>query len=507
MMILGWSQKSSHSSTTLTLTSTKSTQILKLKDSFHRLYQPSRLSTTDLAWKEKWNEMKQKGLDQCETIEGLKQVVSPTATKCFFATLAHQLFTEIPYLTSQFQFEEYNDDVVLMITNEPEPWQTVTGKTPHATSSKFHTPATSEPSSSNNPYHILNENADDDNDDSATPSQILSHKFDKSTDSPNKTDSDNSTTSHLQPPSVPSSVDFQDAFTLTKAQYEKIVELIHLGKQDDISVSDYEKYISMNITKAKTDFEAEVEEMTTKTSKNLSHHKNILQQELDKRVTKLQQSTKEVERKVDKVKLDIKKEEENCITYIAATGNATIASIKEQVQIAKSAESKLQDISKFSAEITSSVAVTSEKINSTITTGYQSFYRDVRDTIDDNKEEFSEWASRRVQKIYNREDSLIELIREQKETIHNQNSSLPTSQQELQHWKKQVLSNLVHLQLHRQPSSKRNVMIHQAHHLYHLSLHPSPLLHHQVSYYQNYFHLQHSINQKKLKQNLNMEIK
>ena len=75
-------------------------------------------------------------------------------------------------------------------------------------------------------------------------------------------------------------------------RYNAIIALIKEGRQDEVSLTDFEKYIHMNFNKAREEFEIEIKIQQTEATKSISHHKNNLKLELEKKVKKFENSAK-----------------------------------------------------------------------------------------------------------------------------------------------------------------------------------------------------------------------
>ena len=359
------------------------------------------------AWLKTWIAYTEKGITQCNTKDELAQIILPQATDYYFSTIIEKLQSALPALSSRFQIEPYNDELIIMKYRQKEQWEEITQTTPHATAHIFSTPATSQPSITANPFSVLaieNEDiVDEPNEENV--SQQLSHQF--------------SASSNLTPETNKSNVTSEEG-TLTIERYNEIIDLIKEGKQDEVSLSDFEKYIHMNFSKAKEEFEAEIKIQQTEATKSISHHKNSIKQELDKKVKKFESSAREVQQKVDKLEKAMKTEEARCITSIASVGNETILKISGSTNKALQVQKELHDTTKYATQITSAAQTTKKSIDDSITIGYNSFFTDVQETVTDCKDELTDWIERRLNKIYARETDLVDLITDQKNTIRNQ---------------------------------------------------------------------------------------
>ena len=116
----------------------------------------------------------------------------------------------------------------------------------------------------------------------------------------------------------------------------------------------------------------------------------------------------------------MKTEEARCITTIASVGNDAIMKINGSTAKALQVQKELNDTSRYATQVASSTQKTKQSIEDSMTVGYNSFFTDVQETVADCKDELTEWIGRRMTKIYARENELVELINEQRNTIKNQ---------------------------------------------------------------------------------------
>ena len=180
------------------------------------------------AWFKQWSEYGKKGIKECNTKEDLARIILPQSPNSQFSTIIETLQSEIPALASRFQVEIYNDDLVILKYNVNNTWQEVTPTKPHAIPHVFTTPATSLPTNTPNPFAVLavQNDANAGLPETDNISQQLSQQF---------------SSSNLTPESDKSNATLEVG-TLTIEKYQEIVALIKDGRQDEVSLSDFEKY-------------------------------------------------------------------------------------------------------------------------------------------------------------------------------------------------------------------------------------------------------------------------
>ena len=396
-------------------TPTETARFIDMIVSNIEMYLQSR-GNNEVTWINTWLQYVKDGLELCGDTEALCTIICPTAKDKTFASVLTHFYESIPYLKEKFTLEVYNDNVILFMQNSDESeWQPVPTKTAAKSANpEFFTPATTSYHEKNtNPFGILDEQGEIEEQEEEELSVQLSQKFNA-----NITTESNKSSIASNISSSKSSLG--EPRYLEETRYKQIATLIRENRHDEITMEEFELYILTNIKVAKAQFEADVEEMKSNTTKSMSHHKNNLQKELERKTIKFETSTKEVQQKVDKLRKDMREEEVRCITAIAAKGQVEGAIIDTKLTEANRTIMELKDITKYTNEIVTAANASKKHIHETMTTSYNSFYTDVQDTMEDNKTDFTEWIQRRVEKVYNREDELLALVKDQKELLRNQ---------------------------------------------------------------------------------------
>lgn len=221
----------------------------------------------------------------------------------------------------------------------------------------------------------------------------------------------------------PSSMLATDIGEMTNDQYQEILTMIKAGHQDEVNTVDFKKYIMTNMSKTTRQFEMDIIKYKSETTKSMSYHKNKVKQELANKVKKIEESGREAQSKIDRPHNSIKKEEENSIAQNAAMRNKLAKEIAMVVIKAKEMQQELKDVVKFTTAVLTSANNVNNNVTETMTTGYNQFFNEIQDAMQDAKDNFTEWVKQRLDKVNKRENKLLDVIKEQSETIKIKNYS------------------------------------------------------------------------------------
>ena len=159
---------------------------------------------------------------------------------------------------------------------------------------------------SNNPFaaFVTENEEDEDAHELDDVSKQLSQQFGKGEPSPSP--SDERKEIELNPSPTISSL--KEPTELTLERYDEIMEIIKDGRHDEVSIVEFELYILMSINKATEQFNCDVEDQNSETTKSISHHKNQIKKDLEKKTAKFEATAKEVQHKADELRQDMTQE-------------------------------------------------------------------------------------------------------------------------------------------------------------------------------------------------------
>ena len=396
-------------------------------------------------WHKQWKHWKDNGLMECETLDDLIYIAR-LETEPEIALVLKSLFDRIPPLVINCEYTELDKNVVVL----KNLWTTVAqGNKPTV---QLPTPMERSGTTVNNSFNLLTQQVAThlDDDSKSTPSALsstskqLSQQFSEQAHSKSPDQSDQQR-------------EDKDGDNLTDEDYDEICKLVQSNQSENLDLRTYEQYVESTMRRAQVKFYEEIKEFTVSTTKDISAHKQRLKLELDKKQNKVEKRVNEFESKMDKLRNDMNKEEAAHITAIAEKGHSTISQLNSSVETLTKLMQDLQSTTQSTVQINANAKRIKNDVQDVMTKGYNTFYQDMQDTMQDCKNELMEWKSKQVLPnesmktlIENQQDR----ITDQANTIASMTADINILQREIAAVKR-VQSNPVHATSPRSNTSSR----------------------------------------------------
>ena len=378
-------------------------------------------------WTTKWYEWKGRKIMKATTVLELQKLihnVDTVETDMTFEETLRMIIELIPILEEWYQFIFFSGDAIVVImehTNNHEKWETVAKHpSPTIVPTPYTTPSTSLKTNTptNNSFAALEDREDDVNDTEVDPSPLSRDDSQKSTVSV-KLQFESSSKRSDKTNSPPITM-----LTLTKERYNEIDTLMKAGNMDKISLAELEEYLTSNMTKSMDMINVELDNHKSQATKDTSSHKNKIKNELNKKVATAETKVKELLDTVNKFKTTLKQDESNTLQIIGEKGNKEISKIEVYINQAELQTTRLNTTINNGIAAENNIKLANRKIKDITSTGYNEFYADLKDIINDNKDDFDRWFKNKLEYYDRSEKSYLETIKIQQELMTSQKSAI-----------------------------------------------------------------------------------